>query len=51
MLEEHYDYVIAGGGCHPVDYDHWASLGNRGWGWPDLLPYFRKSECTEHGHR
>ncbi|HEX9702814.1 MAG TPA: GMC family oxidoreductase N-terminal domain-containing protein [Rhodospirillales bacterium] len=26
------------------DYDHWRQLGNRGWGWDDVLPYFLKSE-------
>ena len=26
------------------DYDHWASLGNRGWGWDDVLPVFREIE-------
>jgi choline dehydrogenase len=26
------------------DYDHWASLGNRGWSWDDVLPLFRESE-------
>ena len=31
------------------DYDHWASLGNRGWSWDDVLPVFRKSEDYAHG--
>ena len=26
------------------DYDHWAALGNRGWGWDAVLPYFRKAQ-------
>ncbi len=26
------------------DYDHWRQLGFAGWGWDDVLPYFRKSE-------
>jgi len=34
---------------HRIDYDNWAALGNRGWGWNDLLPYFRKNECNERG--
>lgn len=32
---------------HPSDYDDWAALGNTGWGWTDVLPYFKKSECNE----
>ncbi|MDE0409695.1 MAG: GMC family oxidoreductase N-terminal domain-containing protein [Alphaproteobacteria bacterium] len=26
------------------DYDGWAQMGNRGWGWDDVLPWFLKSE-------
>ena len=31
------------------DYDHWRQLGNVGWGWDDVLPYFLKSEDQERG--
>jgi choline dehydrogenase len=31
----------------PEDFDHWAQLGNRGWGWDDVLPYFRQAENWE----
>jgi choline dehydrogenase len=26
------------------DFDTWAQLGNRGWGYPDILPYFKRLE-------
>ncbi len=29
---------------HRQDYDHWASLGNTGWSYADVLPYFKRSE-------
>jgi choline dehydrogenase-like flavoprotein len=29
------------------DYDHWAAEGNAGWGWDDVLPYFKRSETNE----
>lgn len=27
-----------------ADYDHWRQMGNTGWGWDDVLPYFRRHE-------
>jgi choline dehydrogenase len=27
-----------------LDFDGWAQRGNRGWGYPDVLPYFRRTE-------
>ncbi|MEM7176320.1 MAG: choline dehydrogenase [Pseudomonadota bacterium] len=31
------------------DYDHWRQLGNAGWGWDDVLPYFKRAEDNERG--
>ena len=33
----------------PQDYDHWRQLGNAGWSWDDVLPFFKKSEDQERG--
>ncbi|MFZ3237337.1 MAG: GMC family oxidoreductase N-terminal domain-containing protein [Stellaceae bacterium] len=33
----------------PEDFDHWGQLGNRGWSWDDVLPYFKKAESWERG--
>jgi len=31
------------------DYDYWAALGNRGWSWDEVLPYFKRTEDYAHG--
>jgi choline dehydrogenase len=31
----------------PQDYDHWATLGNPGWSYAEVLPYFKKLEHEE----
>lgn len=31
------------------DYDHWAQLGNPGWSWDEVLPYFVRAEHNERG--
>ena len=34
---------------HRSDYDHWAAAGNPGWGWDDVLPWFKHAEHNERG--
>ena len=29
---------------HSKDYDEWEELGNPGWGWNDVQPFFKSSE-------
>lgn len=31
------------------DFDGWRQMGNTGWGWSDVLPFFKKSENWEEG--
>src|SRR4051812_41374924 len=31
------------------DYDSWAAVGNAGWAWRDVLPYFIRAEDQQHG--
>ena len=31
------------------DFDDWEAVGNPGWGWDDVLPYFKKAETSVEG--
>lgn len=33
----------------PEDFEDWKAMGNPGWGWDDVLPYFRRSETNDRG--
>jgi choline dehydrogenase len=33
----------------PSDFDHWRQLGNSGWSFEDVLPYFRRAEDQQRG--
>lgn len=50
-------HVVGGSGAingmvyfrgQPQDYDEWAAAGNPGWSWPEVLPYFIRSEDNPH---
>ena len=32
---------------HKWDYDHWSELGNQGWSYDEVLPYFKRAEHNE----
>lgn len=34
---------------HPNDFDSWEGMGNEGWGWDSVLPYFKRAESNERG--
>ena len=34
---------------NPEDFEHWQALGARGWGYADVLPYFKRAERREEG--
>ncbi len=34
---------------HPLDYDQWRQMGLDGWGYADVLPYFKRSERSFRG--
>ncbi len=36
---------------HRWDYDHWASLGNAGWSYDEVLPYFKRAEIRSRTAR
>ncbi|MDW3645619.1 MAG: choline dehydrogenase [Bacteroidia bacterium] len=31
-----------------ADYDEWSAMGNKGWSYEEVLPYFKKSQHNEH---
>jgi len=35
---------------HPLDYDTWRQMGCTGWGYKDVLPYFRRMETRWRGN-
>ena len=57
-IDEKRGHVLGGGSSinamifnrgNPRDFDGWAAQGLQGWGWADVLPYFRKMETFAEG--
>lgn len=58
MIDEKRGHVLGGSSSvnamifnrgNPLDFDGWAAQGLEGWGWRDVLPYFRKMETFAEG--
>lgn len=58
MIDEKRGHVLGGSTSinamlfnrgNPRDFDGWAAQGLRGWGWRDVLPYFKRSESFAEG--
>lgn len=58
MIDEKRGHVLGGGTSinamifnrgNPRDFDGWAGQGLQGWGWADVLPYFKKMETFNEG--
>lgn len=57
-IDEKRGHVLGGGTSinamifnrgNPRDYDGWAAMGLEGWGWNDVLPYFKRMERFAEG--
>lgn len=57
-IDEKRGHVLGGGTSinamifnrgNPRDFDGWAGQGLKGWGWADVLPYFKKMESFSEG--
>ena len=35
--------------ANPWDYDNWSAMGNAGWSYAEILPYFKKAETFDKG--
>ncbi len=47
LLDQRLVYVRG----NPLDFERWESEGAAGWGYRDVLPYFRRAEAPRRGRR